>query len=140
MENSEFTIIVNKYYQQIINDKPTFIQTKNSFERKCVYTALEQINTNLKLKISCNRNKIIIKPIANATMCQKHFKSLSGSCDDCTDPFCGGPYCEDCSLYDYCRHAIEIGDEMYSSKIINGINLYYDDKVTNIKYKKLGYL
>jgi hypothetical protein len=129
---------ITHYYQHILNDRPNYIKTKNSYDRLCVYMAIEMILNEGIIKISCNRKKIWFSPIATSPICQKHNKPLIGACDCCSDPYCTGPYCEDCGYIDYCRYDVDIGDNMYKRKIVDGLNIYYD--LPNIKMKKLKYL
>lgn len=109
----EFEITTQKYTDQILVCRPKFIKTNNSFERKCVYTALENINKLYNINVKCNRKKIWTHPISKYQMCQKHNEALRGSCDCCSDAFCSGPYCDSCGYNNYCRHAVDVGDEMY---------------------------
>lgn len=126
---------VDLFMEKIRIERPNFIATNNSFERKCVYTALENINRTDDIKILCNRKKEWKEIYAHDNICKKHNKKLSGSCDLCDDPWCCGPYCEDCeSQYvDYCAHGVNEGDYLYKSRICVGINLYYDETQKSIK-------
>ena len=49
---------IDYYYRLIMKEKPTFLETKNSYKRKCIYTAIERINKNLE-----NNNDLEIKKI-----------------------------------------------------------------------------
>lgn len=51
---------------------------------------------------------------------------LTGACDCCDDPFCGGPYCEMCDDIYYCDHAVDSGEELYSCKTTVGLNIFYE--------------
>lgn len=131
----EFKNKVNEIINTILTTKPKFIETKNSYDRKIIYEALEQLELQYNFNVNCNRSKKWVQQYAEYTMCSKHKCGLSGGCDCCSDPFCCGPYCDQCSNYNYCRYAIEKGDCMYKSKICIGINLYYDRQ--KIRFKKL---
>jgi hypothetical protein len=124
---NDITTITNNYIQQITQTKPTFIATANSFQRKCVFSAIEKINETIDTKITCNRKHGWYRPIATRTMCQKHKTGLRGACDCCSDPFCEGPYCDMCSFTTYCKHAVDVGDKMYKTKVVVGINLFHGD-------------
>jgi len=137
--NKQYKKQIDNMMEFIIQTKPNFIETKNSFERKIIYESLEQIFLFYNIKINCNRSKKWIPQIANGTMCYKHKCGLTGSCDCCSDPWCTGPNCEICGKWEICRFAVEKGDEMYKSKICVGINLYYNND-QKIKYKKNNYV
>jgi hypothetical protein len=122
----------------IINTKPQFVETKNSYERKIVYKALEHLELQHNIIVNCNRFKKWIPQIANKDMCSKHKCYLSGGCDCCSDPWCCGPNCSECGKWNICRYAVYEGDEMYKSKICVGVNLYYDGQ--KIKFKKIKFL
>lgn len=128
----------NKIYEMvdyIVQKKPKFIKTTNSYDRKIVYKALEEILLIYNLKIKCNRSKQWVSQFAKKTMCYKHKCELTGACDCCSDPWCNGPNCEQCGKWEDCRFAVEKGDFMYKSKICVGINLFYECE--KIKEKKL---
>lgn len=113
---------VQQIFDILINDKPTMIKTHNTYDRSCVYEALERYPG----KIWCQRYKVLKKEIAEYPQCKKHRRSLSGGCDCCCDPFCCGPYCDMCGNYEYCRHAADVGDELYPYKATVGLNIFYE--------------
>lgn len=120
----------------IVNTRPKFIETKNSYDRRIVYEALEKIELLYNIIINCNRSKKWVAQFADRDMCSKHKCSLIGGCTCCSDPWCCGPNCENCGRWSYCRYAVYEGDEMYKAKMCIGINLYYDNE-QKIKFKKL---
>ena len=44
------------YYDLILKDKPTSIETSNPFLRRCIYTAVERINESTNLNIKCEKS------------------------------------------------------------------------------------
>lgn len=132
----EFKKKINETINFIIDTKPNFIQTKNNYERKIIYEALEQIELQYNMVINCNRSKKWIPQIADKDMCSKHKCGLIGGCTCCSDPWCCGPNCEKCGRWSICRYAVYEGDEMYKSKVCVGIKLYYEND-QKIKFKKL---
>lgn len=144
-EQSEFDKKTEYYYNQIINEKPNFVGTWNSFDRRCVYTAIERINKSTDLDIKCNRRKELEKPNPDYSYCSKHREITSGTCDyeRCHDPVCERKECRQCAsegIYDDEQPTI-MGDELYPIKHIIGIDLYYgnDPKQKKGKFKKLYY-
>lgn len=131
--NSDFEKKVEQYYDEIVSYKPEYIKTDSSFERKCVYTALERINNDLNLGIKCNRKKVWIQKRAENDMCKKHLKNLWGICDCCSDPFCIGPFCDYCD--GECAFGVYKGELLWKTKVVSGINLYYEN--CNMRPKKL---
>lgn len=117
---------VSRYFLQLKDSKPTFFSTRNSYDRLHAYTALELFNkTQYPLQARCRRKRAWIKPISQYTQCQKHKAELTGACDECDDPFCCGPCCEECSKFKICRHAVEKGDELYKRKVVVGLEIEY---------------
>ncbi len=47
---------VDKYFNMIVETKPTFVETKNSYERLCLYKALEKYGKEIN-PIYYNRKK-----------------------------------------------------------------------------------
>lgn len=132
--------------QYIIDTQPSYIQTPNPYVRLTVYKALDEyVKDHDKVWIMRKNEKQV--QYAKYTMCYRHKCNLTGACDCCSDPFCGGPYCEECddSIYArwankrgddyYCPYAVEKGDEMYKSKVTVGLYIYY--KESDKPYKKL---
>lgn len=118
----------------ILETLPSFIETKNSYERKIIYESIQYLNSQHNLNIKCNRSFKWIDQFATHSMCYKHKSPLLGGCDCCSDPWCSGPYCTKCGHHKYCSYAVEQGDLMYKSKTCVGLNLYYDSDL-NIKFK-----
>lgn len=131
--------IINNFLNEIIEKKPTFIETKNSFVRMCLYEALEiysararsllefdsNRHTDTYGQIWCQRKKLI-KPISfKYPICKKHGYKLTGGCDSCNDPWCCGPYCKKCG-YKYCEYAIHQGKYYHSGKVTIGLNIFYN--------------
>lgn len=134
--DDEYNNKINEMVNFILNTKPNFIETKNSYDRKIIYESLEKIELLYNITINCNRSKKWVAQFADRDMCSKHKYGLTGGCTCCSDPWCCGPNCEKCGRWRVCRYAVYEGDEMYKSKICVGINLHYDDQ-QKIKFKKL---
>lgn len=131
---SDFDSIVEKYYEEIITEKPAEIYTENSFERKAVYTAIERVNEKLDWDMKCTRIKKYIDFYAKYPICTKHKTGLTGGCDCCSDPWCYGPNCADCGPYEYCDYAVDEGDLMYKGRVPVGLRLYYKPVKFKTKY------
>ena len=126
---------INKYLDFIIKDKPSFVETKNSYERCCLYKALEKYGKEIE-QIWYNRKKKYIDIFCNGFMCKRHKCELS-KCDD----YEGDYWCDKC--YDWkdflyrrgkidiesvsadCMDLGEKGDFLYKSKLTIGLNIYY---------------
>jgi hypothetical protein len=126
---------INKYIGLIIKDKPSFIKTKNSYERLCIYKALEKYGKE-KQQIWFNRKKEYTNVFCSGFMCKRHKCELS-RCDD----YEGDYWCEKCYDDKYfwykvgkrdiesvdmnCIDIGEKGDFLYKSKVTVGLNIYY---------------
>lgn len=133
---------INKYFDLINKDKPSFIETKNSYERLCLYKALEKYGKE-KEQIWFNRKKEYVKIFSKKYMCKRHKCKLS-RCDEYEgDYWCDECYHEDYILYEEgklrfpsnnCKELLEPGDFLYKSKVVVGLNIYYTNpKLTYIK-------
>lgn len=128
---------INKYIELITKDKPSFVKTKNSYERLCLYKALEKYGKE-KEQIWFNRKKEYIDTFCNSFMCKKHKCKLSRY-----DDYEGEYWCEKCADHKYFLYKIELmpccvdvgykGDLLYKSKVTVGLNIYY----TNPNLKKI---
>lgn len=119
---------VNKILIEIINTKPSFYRTQNSYVRSCLYEALEIYSLQYG-RIWVKRRKEMIPIYAKYPHCIKHGCGLYGSCDCCSDPWCCGPHCEKCNdwrPYSKCRYAVDEGDLMYNAKITVGLEIFYN--------------
>ena len=63
--------IINKYFNLIVEDKPSFITTKKSYERLCLYKALKKYGKD-KEQIWFNRKKEYIDVLCSGFMCKRH--------------------------------------------------------------------
>lgn len=130
MENN-----INKYINLITKYKPPFVKTINSYERLCLYKALEKYGKE-KEQIWFNRKKEYVDIFCSGFMCKNH-KCKLFRCDD----YEGVYWCEKCYddkyfLYKVGKRDIESvdmdcidlgekGDFLYRSKVIVGLNMYY---------------
>jgi hypothetical protein len=126
---------INKYFNLIVEDKPSFIKTKNSYERSCLYKALEKYGKE-KEQIWFNRKKEYIDVFCSGFMCKRHKCELS-RCDD----YEGDYWCDECYNWKHflyilgkrdiesvsadCMDLGEKGDFLYKSKVTIGLNIYY---------------
>ena len=124
---------INTYFDLIKKNKPIFIPTKNSYDRLCLYKALEKYKRE-KNQIWYNRKKKYIDVFCNGYMCKLHKCELS-RCDE----FEGDFWCDECYyykkfLYDrgkrdwfdsVCIELGEKGDFLYKTKATIGLNIYY---------------
>lgn len=117
--------IINSFLNEIIEKTPTFIETKNSFVRMCLYEALE-IYSNTYRQIWYQRKKSIKPTFSKYPICKKHGCKLTGGCDSCNDPWCCGPYCIKCG-YKYCEYAIHEGEYYHSGEVTIGLNIFYNE-------------
>lgn len=132
-----------KYFNLIVEKKPSFIETPNSYERLCLYKALEKYGEE-KEQIWFNRKKEYIDIFCTGYMCKRHKCKLS-RCDDYEGDFwCDECYNEKRFLYrigrlDFdcvdseCIDLGEKGDFLYKSKVTIGLNIYYTKP--NLKVK-----
>lgn len=132
-----------KKYFNLIKNKPSFIATKNTYERLCLYKALEKYGKE-ESKIWYNRRKENVDILCDGFVCKRHKCKLS-KCDD----YEGDYWCEKCHNYKHFLYRIgkkdiedvdmncidlgEAGDFLYRSKVVVGLNIYY----TNPNLKKI---
>ena len=112
---------INKYIELIIKDKPSFIKTINSYERLCLYKALEKYGKE-KEQIWFNRKKEYIDIFCKGYMCKRHRCKLS-VCDD----YNGDYRCDKCGEWEelYGYQLLNEGDFLCKSKVTVGLNIYY---------------
>lgn len=123
---------VNRLLSIIVNEKPKFIKTETSYIRLCLYEALELYGLKHG-KVWVKRQKELRREIAKYPQFKKHKCGLRGCCNCCSDPWCCGPYCDMCYSNDYCRHAIDAGDELYPTKVTVGLEIFYERPKMNCK-------
>ena len=126
------------YYNLLTKEKPTFIETKNSFQRYCLYEALEKYGNNST--IWYQRNKLYMPIYATRHMCRIHNCKLSYynekyhnyECDKCEKNNRG-------NSTDYvssnCESVAHPNDFLYNSKITVGLNIFYE-KPQNIALRQ----
>lgn len=124
---------MDAFYELLVNEMPTFIATKNSYERYQLYQALEKYGIEHD-RIWFNRKKEYINMYATGYRCKKHKEPLS-RCDDYEGDF----WCDECAHYKYrlyergitdyfdncCMYLAEPGDFLWKSRVTVGLNIYY---------------
>lgn len=142
MENS-----IRKYMTTISKTQPSYIATASSYERKCIYEAINKLLNDSKYKftIKCHRVHKYTVDIANVDMCKKHRMPMTGACELCSDPFCCGPECPECYEDEVPNKYWALkGDSLYPHRTTIGLKLYYalpteniNSKYPNIKFMSL---
>lgn len=125
--------IIRQYYVNIVMNKPNYIQVKNSYERYCVYTALQQYAYDWQ---SVWFNKSYKKEIryAKKDTCKYCFRKKK-KCENITECEEGDDYYGDESYHYKCNTCGDIyasiwrkGDVMFIEKIPYKINIFYSLK------------
>jgi hypothetical protein len=117
---------IQKYYDTIVNDTPSFIDVKNSYERYCLYAALEKYANDIKT-IYFNKSRKKEKRYASIDTCKYCFKIKHDTNVIEWDTYYGddfGFHCKECNNK-YAK-VWEKGDEMFTEKKIYKINIYYE--------------
>lgn len=126
---------INDMLKNIIDNKPKFIATENSYIRLCIYKALE-IYALQYGRVWIRRKKEMKSYFSEYQQCYKHKCGLFGACDCCSDPWCCGPNCIECGQWSKCKYAVDVGDFMYKAKVTAGLEIFYDEsEVAKLKLK-----
>jgi len=124
---------IHQYYVHIVMNKPNFIEVKNSYERYCVYMALEQYATDWQT-VWFNKSYKKEAKYATHNICKycfrkkKHYHNVEEwEHEDMERDFCYYYYkCNNCN--DIYAEVWEKGDFMFLEKIPYKINIYYSFK------------
>lgn len=118
---------ISFYYTNIQANKPNFINTNNSYDRYCVYNALEKYAKNCD-DIWFNKSYKKHPYYATETICKK-CKCIVKEYDvENYESYCGGYtyyWCNNCNM---CKPISKVwckNDFMYNAKQPYKINIYY---------------
>lgn len=127
-----------QYYVDIVMNKPNFIKVQNSFERFCLYTALEQYARDFNT-VWFNKSYKKEPVYADTDLCKYCFRK-NRSCKieewekDDWESYFGGEFhyhCKTCNNF-YADVWVK-GDFMFIKKTPCKINIYYEQPSMKLK-------
>ncbi len=107
---------------------PVIIPVHNSYERLCVYKAIEHYEQVMIIKLIKQRihEWTDLKP--KCVKCKRHWLDACGGCTECNDVWCTGPYCKKgCSLIMGSKFIDPDDKPLHKTKIITGIRISYSN-------------
>lgn len=122
---------INTYLVEIIANKPSYIETANSYERFCVYSALEKYAQHYN-PVWCNKsyNKRSLR--ATKTICKRCMGSVEEYDVDLYESCSGYTYYV-CDACDRRVHVWRENDFMYVLRYPYKINIYYDKPTCKVR-------
>lgn len=114
---------IDTYYKLIeCSTFPVTIQVKNSYERLCVYAAMEKYEREHDILLIKRRVHEWIDLTSNCIRCLKHWLSAYGGCTECDDAYCTGPMCKKrCDIRDGDKFVDPNLKPKYKTKVITAI-------------------
>lgn len=120
----KITIVVQQFLRDLVHNRPDLLLTPSSFHRMCAYEALTIFGMQFGTVWAQRRREQVVT-LAQYPQCRKHRCGLTGGCDCCSDPWCGGPNCEQCGRWETCRHAVDEGDVLFTGKQATALRVFY---------------
>uniref|UniRef100_A0A6C0EC18 Uncharacterized protein n=1 Tax=viral metagenome TaxID=1070528 RepID=A0A6C0EC18_9ZZZZ len=129
---------INKYYDMLCQ-KVKFIPTTNTYERYCVYSAIEKYSKT-QGDIWTQRKNDWIEQTAKYNMCKKHMCPLAYNdeyegdygCEECGNCYTNGNFCR---FYgDQCEYLVYKDDVLWKTKTTVGLNIFYEDPKIKVRY------
>lgn len=123
---------INTYLVEMIANKPSYIETTNSYERFCVYSALEKY-ANCCGPVWCNKSYNKCSLYANKTICKRCMGSVKEYDVEEYETYCGGYTYYLCNK---CNRKVDVwyeDDFMYILRYPYRINIYYDKPTCKVR-------
>lgn len=125
--------IIEKHYINIVMNKPDYIEVKNTYERYCVYEALQQYASNWQ-SVWFNKSYKKENRHAKKDTCKFCFRKKQ-NCENITECQNGDDYYGDETYNSKCNTCNNMyasiwskGDVMFVEKIPHKINIFYVPK------------
>lgn len=122
--------LITQYFVNIVMNKPNYIEVKNSYERYCVYMALQQYAYNWQ-SVWFNKSYKKEMRYAEKDTCKYCFRKKQNY-ENITEWEEGDDYYADESYHYKCNTCVNRyasiwskGDAMFLEKIPNKINIFY---------------